>query len=64
MGNTNRGTKTRVYTEDGKIHNYYGVIRGAAATNCMHILLIESGFHENPIDEAFLKVDANLKKIA
>lgn len=64
MGNNNRGTKTRVYTESGKIYNYYGVIRGAAATDCKHILLIESGFHDNAVDEAFLKVDANLKKIA
>ncbi len=64
MGNTNRGAKTRVYTESGKIYNYYGVIRGAAATDCKHILLIESGFHDNIQDEAFLKVDENLKKIA
>jgi len=64
MGNPNRGAKTRVYTESGKIYNYYGVIRGAAATDCKHILLIESGFHDNAVDEAFLKVDANLKKIA
>ncbi len=53
-----------MYTENGKIYNYYGVIRGAAATNCKHIMLIESGFHDNAVDEAFLKVDANLKKIA
>lgn len=64
MGNTNRGAKTRVYTESGKIYNYYGVIRGASATDCKHILLIESGFHDNIQDEAFLKVDENLKKIA
>ena len=64
MGNPNRGAKTRVYTDSGKIYNYYGVIRGAAATNCKHIILIESGYHDNATDEAFLKVDANLKKIA
>lgn len=64
MGNLNRGAKTRVYTEGGKIYNYYGVIRGAAATDCKHILLIESGFHDNTVDEAFLKVDENLRKIA
>ncbi len=64
MNNSNRGAKTRVYTEAGKIYNYYGVIRGAAATDCKHILLIESGFHDNIIDEAFLKVDENLRKIA
>ncbi len=64
MGNSNRGAKTRVYTEGGKTLNYYGVIRGAAASDCEHILLIESGFHDNAVDEAFLKVDENLKKIA
>lgn len=64
MGNPDRGAKTRVYTENGKIYNYYGVIRGAASTDCKHIFLIESGFHDNSIDEAFLKVDENLKKIA
>lgn len=64
MGNQSRGAKTRVYTENEKIYNYYGVIRGAAATNCPHIFIIESGFHDNIEDEAFLKVDANLKIIA
>jgi len=64
MGNPDRGAKTRVYTEGGKIYNYYGVIRGAAATDCRHILLIESGFHDNLQDEAFLKIDENLRKIA
>ena len=64
MNNSNRGAKTRVYTENGKIYNYYGVIRGAAATDCKHILLIESGFHDNVDDEAFLKADENLRKIA
>lgn len=64
MGNKSRGAKTRVYTEGGKIYNYYGVIRSAAATSCKHIILIESGFHDNAQDEAFLKADENLKKIA
>lgn len=64
MNNPNRGAKTRTYIENGKTLNYYGVIRGASATNCPHIFLIESGFHSNLIDEAFLKVDDNLKKIA
>jgi N-acetylmuramoyl-L-alanine amidase len=64
MGNQSIGSKTRVYTEGGKIYNYYGVIRGAAATNCKHILLVESGFHDNLNDEAFLKLDSNLKRIA
>lgn len=64
MNNSNRGAKIRTYTKNRKILNYYGVIRGASATNCPHIFLIESGFHSNLIDEAFLKNDDNLKKIA
>lgn len=64
MGNPNRGAKTRIYTEKKETYNYYGVIRGAAETDCNHILLIESGFHDNIQDEAFLKVDTNLQKIA
>jgi N-acetylmuramoyl-L-alanine amidase len=64
IGNPNRGAKTRTYIEGGKTLNYYGVIRGAAATDCKHILLIESGFHDNVQDESFLKVNENLRKIA
>lgn len=64
MNNPNRGSKTRTYDSNGIIYNYYGVIRGASATNCPHIFLIESGYHDNLIDETFLKIDSNLKKIA
>lgn len=64
MGNSSRGAKTRTYEASGKTYNYYGVIRGASATNCPHIFLIESGYHDNLEDEAFLKIDENLKKIA
>ncbi len=64
MGNNSRGARTKVYTEGEKIYNYYGVIRGASSTDCRHIMLIENGFHDNAKDEAFLKVDANLRKIA
>lgn len=65
MGNKSRSAKTRVYTDDGgKTYNYYGVIRSSSATDCKHIILIENGFHDNIEDEAFLKIDKNLKKIA
>jgi len=65
MNNLNRGSKIRTFVGvDNRIYNYYGVIRGASATNCLHIFIIENGFHDNLIDEAFLKVDENLKKIA
>lgn len=62
MGNSNRGAKTREHPTPGL--DYYGVIRAAAATNVKHILLVENGFHDNTIDEAFLKQDSNLIKIA
>lgn len=64
MGNSSRGAKIRTYEANSKTYNYYGVIRGASATNCPHIFLIESGYHDNLEDEAFLKVDDNLQKIA
>lgn len=64
INNPNRGAKTRTYIENSITYNYYGVIRGASATNCPHIFLIESGYHDNLEDEAFLKIDSNLKKIA
>lgn len=64
MGTTIRKSYTRTYVEGGKTYNYYGAIRGSSATNCKHNFIIENGFHTNAGDEAFLKVDANLKKIA
>lgn len=64
MGNENRGAKTRVYTQNGVNYNYYGVIRAAATTDCKRIILIENGFHDNPVDEEFLKQDENLRKVA
>lgn len=71
MGNKDRGAKTRTFedTEDlstftDDVLNYYGVIRNAAKTDCPHIFLIESGYHDNLEDEAFLKEYSNLRKIA
>ena len=63
MGNPNRGAKTKAYSA-GSTLDYYGVIRNAEAVGCPHIFLAENGFHDNPVDEAFLKQDSNLKKIA
>lgn len=62
MNTPNRGAKVRTFTDE--VHNYYGVIRNAAKTNCKHIFLIENGFHDNLQDEAFLKDIKNLGKIA
>lgn len=70
MGNPDRGAKTRTYIDNAEIDftddvkNYYGIIRNAAKTDCKHIFLIESGYHDNLEDEIFLKEYSNLKEIA
>lgn len=61
MGNNDRGAKTKL-SDTGA--DFYAVIRSAAETDCKHIFLVENGFHDNPTDEAFLKINANLEKIA
>ncbi|ADY54894.1 cell wall hydrolase/autolysin [Syntrophobotulus glycolicus DSM 8271] len=63
MGNNDRGAKTRE-SETTKGYDYYGVIRSAVAAGVPHVFLIENGFHDNAVDEAFLKVDANLESMA
>lgn len=63
MGNPNRGAKTRQSQNNPGV-DYYGVIRHAVEVGCPHVFLAESGFHDNPIDEAWLKNDNNLKRLA
>jgi len=63
MNNPDRGAKTREYPNKPGV-DYYGVIRAAASVGCPHIFLVESGFHDNPQDEAWLKQDSNLRKLA
>lgn len=63
MGNNDRGAKTRE-SETTKGYDYYGVIRSAVASGVPHVFLVESGFHDNAQDEAFLKVNDNLKILA
>lgn len=63
MGNPNRGAKTRQHPNKPGV-DYYGVIRSAVATGCKHVFLIESGFHDNRQDEAWLKNDQNLRGLA
>ncbi len=62
MGNADRGAKTRPGSDPSE--DFYGIIDAAQDIGCPHVLLIESGFHDNALDEAFLLVDANLKAIA
>lgn len=57
----NRGPKTRIGNNG---QDFFGVIRSAVAAGCPHVFLMESGFHDNPLDELFLLDDANLKRIA
>jgi hypothetical protein len=61
MNNPDRGAKTREGT-GGK--DYYGVIRSAVAVGCPRVFLMESGFHDNWLDEEFLLKDENLIRIA
>lgn len=63
MNNPDRGAKTREYPNKPGV-DYHGVIRAAASVGCPHIFLVENGFHDNPQDEAWLKQDSNLKKLA
>jgi N-acetylmuramoyl-L-alanine amidase len=63
MNNPDRGAKTRE-SEKTKGNDYYGVIRSAVAAGCPHVFLIESGFHDNWLDEEILLKDENLKRIA
>lgn len=63
MSNPDRGAKTKASTNDPAA-DYYTVINRAARTDCKHILLIESGFHDNPVDAAWLVNDKNLMLLA
>src|SRR5690606_15184586 len=63
MGNPSRGAKTRESTTTKGL-DYYTVIRSAEAVGCPHIFLCENGFHDHPVEEAWLKQDSNLKKLA
>jgi N-acetylmuramoyl-L-alanine amidase len=54
--------KAHSVEDDGE--DYYEVIRVAANGGVPHVFIIESAFHDNLEDEALLKVDINLKKIA
>lgn len=63
MQNPNRGAKTKAYSKDPK-KDWMGVIRSAISVGVPHAFLVESGFHDNPQDEAWLKQDSNLRKLA
>lgn len=63
MGNSDRGAKTRESTTT-KNADYYTVMYAARSVNCPHVILVESGFHDNQLDEKFLLDDNNLKKLA
>ena len=61
MNHRDRGAKTKV--GNGGL-DFFGVIRSAVAAGCPRVFLMESGFHDNPIDEAFLLQDSNLRRLA
>lgn len=64
MGNNDRGAKMQTTVSNGATVDYFGVIRNAAAVGCKFAFLVESGFHDNVTDEAWLLKDANLKALA
>ncbi len=64
MGNKDRGAKTRAYSTSRPDLDYYGVMRAAVAAGCPRVFIAESGFHDHPVDEAWLKQDSNLKALA
>lgn len=63
IGVPNKGVKSRE-SINYPGEDYYTVIDVAQDLGVPHILLIESAYHDNPLDEAILKNDENLKKIA
>ena len=63
MGTADRGAKTRIGTT-GTGGDYYTVIASAQAAGAGHVILIENGFHDNALDEAFLLKEVNLEAIA
>ena len=63
MQSPDRGPKTRE-SETTPGQDFFGVIRAAVGAGCPHVFLMESGFHDNAIDEAFLLADDNLRLIA
>jgi N-acetylmuramoyl-L-alanine amidase len=63
MGNNDRGPHTRRSVLSASV-DYLGVMRAAIAVGVPHVFLMESGFHSNVLDEAWLKSAANLQKAA
>lgn len=63
IGTPDRGAAVRESTNyPGE--DYYAAIDVPQDGGISHVFLVESAFHDNAQDEALLKVDANLKKIA
>ena len=63
MGSYLRGAKTRP-SETRPGYDYYTVIDQAAQVGCMHVLLVEHGFHTNAGECMWLMDDSNLKRMA
>lgn len=60
-------TGTQLYKQalsDNPNLNWYGVLRGAASTDCPWYYIIEHSFHTNPASAAWLNTDSNLRKLA
>ena len=54
----------KVIYEDGVRVNYYGVLRGAAKTDCPLYYIVEHSFHTNTAVANWLMLDSNLMALA
>lgn len=61
-GTRDRGGRTRKSTKGD--WDYYTVIQKAAETDCPHILLVEHGFHTNPVECLWLMDDSHMDAMA
>ena len=63
LGDSSRGAKVKESTNTAG-YDYYTVIYSAQYVGCPHVFICENGFHDNADDEAKLKDDAYLLRIA
>ena len=61
FNHNDRGPKTMMGNNN---RDFFGVIRSAVAAGCPRVFLMESGFHDNRLDEMFLLQDENLRRVA
>lgn len=63
LGIPDNGAKKRPSVDD-PTRDYYAVIRNAVEVGCPHAFLSEAAYHDNPVEEALLLKDDNLRRVA